>query len=115
MLVHGPGALKGLRLPVGYETSLGRATTGTAENQIRNLASGSVDLIFTSPPFALQRGKSYGNMDQVEGRVVGVVWSGIQTSTKADGEFGFLSGWGVPKMHSSPQFGQFPAAFAVLR
>lgn len=66
MLVHGPGALKGLRFPVGYETSLGRATTGTAENQIRNLASGSVDLIFTSPPFALQRGKSYGNMDQVE-------------------------------------------------
>ncbi len=66
MLVHGPGALKGLPFPVGYQTSLGRATTGSAENQIRTLPDGSVDLIFTSPPFALQRGKSYGNMDQGE-------------------------------------------------
>ena len=60
------GSLMGTSAPVGYRTFLGRASVGPAEDQIREVSDASVDLIFTSPPFALQRGKSYGNLDQIE-------------------------------------------------
>lgn len=60
------GSLMGTCAPVGYRTFLGKASVGPAEDQIRQVNDGSVDLIFTSPPFALQRGKSYGNLDQIE-------------------------------------------------
>jgi len=55
--------------PVGpplelYRTALGRALIGQAEDCLPLLPPGSVDLVMTSPPFALLREKEYGNLDQ---------------------------------------------------
>lgn len=47
-----------------YTTKLGKAYVGDAAELLRYLPSESVDLILTSPPFALQRKKEYGNEDQ---------------------------------------------------
>jgi site-specific DNA-methyltransferase (cytosine-N4-specific) len=49
-----------------YETALGRAFHGDAHDLLRNLGDATVDLVITSPPFALQRQKAYGNKDQGE-------------------------------------------------
>ena len=52
-------------LPVGYKTKLGRLLVGKVEDALEhNLRrySGKVDLIFTSPPFPLNRKKKYGNL-----------------------------------------------------
>lgn len=55
--------MKTLQRPY-YETSLGEAYLADAKDLLLNdgLAE-SVDLIMTSPPFALQRQKEYGNVD----------------------------------------------------
>lgn len=47
-----------------YETRLGSAYVGDARNLLPQCPDNSVDLILTSPPFALQRQKEYGNEDQ---------------------------------------------------
>ena len=47
-----------------YTTRNGEAYVGDSLELLKGLADGSVDLIFTSPPFALQRQKAYGNKDQ---------------------------------------------------
>jgi DNA modification methylase len=49
-----------------YRTELGRLLVGRAEEALGGLAADSVDLVVTSPPFALLRQKSYGNLDQSE-------------------------------------------------
>jgi len=49
-----------------YTTSRGAAYVGDAVELLRGLESESVDLLFTSPPFALQRQKEYGNKDQAD-------------------------------------------------
>lgn len=49
-----------------YRTSLGRQVWGDSREILRLLPEGCVDLIVTSPPFALLRKKSYGNEDQSE-------------------------------------------------
>lgn len=51
---------------VAYKTSLGRSFLGQAENVLQltryqKTLHGQVDLIFTSPPFPLNRKKKYGN------------------------------------------------------
>jgi site-specific DNA-methyltransferase (cytosine-N4-specific) len=48
-----------------YETGLGRAYVGDASELLTHLQDETVDLVLTSPPFALQREKEYGNRDQV--------------------------------------------------
>ena len=45
-----------------YRTRYGRAFTGDALEFLKGLPEGSVDLVITSPPYALQRKKSYGNV-----------------------------------------------------
>jgi DNA modification methylase len=50
-------------MPV-YRTSLGRQLCGNSVEVLRNLPTESIDLIITSPPFALLRQKKYGNLDQ---------------------------------------------------
>jgi site-specific DNA-methyltransferase (cytosine-N4-specific) len=45
-----------------YETELGNAYHTDSLEFMRKTNSGSVDLILTSPPFALRRKKSYGNV-----------------------------------------------------
>jgi site-specific DNA-methyltransferase (cytosine-N4-specific) len=47
-----------------YATTLGRALVGSAEDALRALPAGSIDLVMTSPPFALLREKEYGNLDE---------------------------------------------------
>jgi len=47
-----------------YETGLGRAYLGDARDLLSQIDDETVDLVVTSPPFALQRQKAYGNEDQ---------------------------------------------------
>ncbi len=47
-----------------YRTHFGRAYTADAMALLAETQSDSVDLIMTSPPFALQRKKEYGNEDE---------------------------------------------------
>jgi site-specific DNA-methyltransferase (cytosine-N4-specific) len=49
-----------------YVTSKGAAYCGDSRQLLKELADNSVDLVLTSPPFALQRQKEYGNKDQAE-------------------------------------------------
>lgn len=47
-----------------YKTNLGSSYCGDSLELLPELEDSSVDLVFTSPPFALQRQKDYGNPDQ---------------------------------------------------
>ena len=49
-----------------YKTDNGRAFVGDSLDLIHDLEDNSVNLAFTSPPFALLRKKDYGNKDQHE-------------------------------------------------
>ena len=51
---------------ISYSTKLGKLIRGTAEDAVKSnilkRCRGKVDLIFTSPPFPLNRKKKYGNL-----------------------------------------------------
>lgn len=47
-----------------YQTRYGQAYCGDALKLLQCVDENSVDLVMTSPPFSLQRQKSYGNKDQ---------------------------------------------------
>lgn len=47
-----------------YQTQFGEAYLGDAKLLLSQVADESIDLALTSPPFALQRQKEYGNKDQ---------------------------------------------------
>jgi len=49
-----------------YTTQLGAAYVGDSLKLLADLPTGSVNLVITSPPFALQRQKEYGNLDESE-------------------------------------------------
>lgn len=49
-----------------YKTNLGEAYVGDSLELIEHLPDDSVNLVITSPPFALQRQKEYGNKSQDE-------------------------------------------------
>jgi len=49
-----------------YYTEYGKAYCGDALQLLAEVDSSSVDLVMTSPPFALQRPKSYGNVTEQE-------------------------------------------------
>lgn len=51
---------------LAYITNLGAAYCGDSLQLLPQLADSSVNLVVTSPPFALQRKKEYGNKDQEE-------------------------------------------------
>ncbi len=55
-----------LSRPAVYQTNLGAAYCGDSLELLADRSDGSVDLVMTSPPFALQRQKDYGNPDQAE-------------------------------------------------
>ena len=57
--------MKSLPEPL-YTTHFGAAYVGDALKLLRGLPDESIDLVLTSPPFALQRQKEYGNVDQDE-------------------------------------------------
>lgn len=49
-----------------YFTELGKAYHGDSLKLLNEIPDGSINLVLTSPPFALQRKKAYGNKDQHE-------------------------------------------------
>jgi DNA modification methylase len=49
-----------------YETQWGRAILGDSLEVMRSLPAESIDLVMTSPPFALKRKKEYGNKEAHE-------------------------------------------------
>lgn len=49
-----------------YFTKQGRAFVGDALALLSEVADESIDLVLTSPPFALRRQKSYGNVEETE-------------------------------------------------
>jgi site-specific DNA-methyltransferase (cytosine-N4-specific) len=49
-----------------YSTQLGAAYVGDSLQLLADLPDASVNLVMTSPPFALQRQKEYGNLDQAK-------------------------------------------------
>jgi DNA modification methylase len=57
-------SLPALTAPPVYTTGFGAAYCGDSLGLLRELPSGSVNLVKTSPPFALLREKAYGNLDQ---------------------------------------------------
>ena len=53
-------------LTPSYTTTKGAAYVGDSRELLAKLPDNSINLVMTSPPFALQRQKSYGNKDQLE-------------------------------------------------
>lgn len=51
---------------IGYSTRLGQNVVGDSLEMLKEFDDDSIDLIITSPPFALQRKKEYGNESQEE-------------------------------------------------
>jgi len=49
-----------------YVTQFGAAYCGDSKRLLKKLPDNSVNLVITSPPFALQRKKEYGNREQAE-------------------------------------------------
>ena len=49
---------------IGYETNKGKCLCGDSLELLEQLEDGSINLVITSPPFALQRKKAYGNEEQ---------------------------------------------------
>jgi DNA modification methylase len=52
--------------PPAYRTRNGACYLGDSKDLLAQLPEGSVDLVVTSPPFALLRQKAYGNKDQAD-------------------------------------------------
>lgn len=50
---------------IAYRTRAGAQVVGDSRDLLRSMPESSVDLILTSPPFALLRKKAYGNEDQL--------------------------------------------------
>ncbi|MFZ1772071.1 MAG: site-specific DNA-methyltransferase [Caldilinea sp.] len=49
-----------------YHTSKGQAYVGDSLELLAELPDASIDLVMTSPPFALRRQKTYGNVEETE-------------------------------------------------
>ena len=49
-----------------YHTAKGQAYVGDSLELLAELPDGSIDLVMTSPPFALRRQKTYGNVEETE-------------------------------------------------
>ena len=49
-----------------YCTANGKAFVGDSLELMKKIDSSSIDLVLTSPPFALQRKKNYGNVEETE-------------------------------------------------
>jgi DNA modification methylase len=55
-----------IKTPAAYRTPMGAAHIGDSRKLLCELPDDSISLVLTSPPFALQRQKEYGNKDQYE-------------------------------------------------
>lgn len=64
--VAGTSPLEELAEPAGYSTALGSMVVGDSRELLAGLAPGSVNLVVTSPPYALEFQKAYGNAHKDE-------------------------------------------------
>ncbi len=55
-----------LKVAPYYRAEYGAAFVGDSRELLEGLTASSVDLVMTSPPFALRRKKTYGNVDETE-------------------------------------------------
>ena len=55
-----------MAMRLGFTTAWGKAYIGDSLELLESLDDGSINLVITSPPFALQRKKEYGNAEQHE-------------------------------------------------
>ncbi len=81
-------SLLGHNLTPAYQTKLGAAYCEDSLHLLSLLPDNSVNLVMTSPPFALQRQKEYGNQDQAAyvdwlAEFAGLVWRKLRD----DGSF----------------------------
>lgn len=53
-------------MPPACRTDCGAASCGDSCELLRPLPDEAINLVMTSPPFALQRQKAYGDQDQHE-------------------------------------------------
>ncbi len=51
---------------IGYNTPRGKCIVGDSIELLKSIDDNSINLVMTSPPFALLRQKSYGNLEQEE-------------------------------------------------
>lgn len=49
---------------IGYSTDMGTCAVGDTLELLEKMPNNSIDLVMTSPPYALQRKKAYGNEEQ---------------------------------------------------
>ncbi len=63
---HNMSNLPAFQQPALYRTDLGAAYVGDSIELLQQLPDESVNLVMTSPPFALQRQKEYGNKDEYD-------------------------------------------------
>jgi DNA modification methylase len=71
-----------------YETTFGKAFWGDSLDVFKTIEADSADLVITSPPFALRRKKSYGNVSAQEyGDWFWPFASAIHRVLKPDGSF----------------------------
>lgn len=77
-----------LNVPYSYRTEHGAMYCGDARNLLRCMPDNSVNLIVTSPPFALQRAKEYGNSLQADYCDWFLTFAElVYTKLRADGSF----------------------------
>ena len=93
-----------------YSTELGSAFIGDSRQLLAELADDSINLVVTSPPFALQRKKEYGNKEQDEY----VDWLAefaelVRAKLTADGSFVIDIGGAYEKGHPVRSLYQFRA------
>lgn len=55
-----------MKLKPSYSTPMGKSFCGDSRELLKSLPDNSIDLVMTSPPFALLREKSYGNESQAD-------------------------------------------------
>lgn len=84
-----------------YRTRLGSAHAGDSRQLLDGLPDDSVDLVMTSPPFALQRKKEYGNKEQSE-YVDWIVTFGKQVRRKLKDDGSFVLDLGGAYQKGSP-------------
>lgn len=61
-----PGSIDKFTRPPAYFTDLGATFCGDSLELLNQLPDDSINLVLTSPPFALQREKEYGNKDAAD-------------------------------------------------
>lgn len=66
MPAHGPGPLLIAGKTISYQTGFGAAYAGDSLDLLRALPDASVNLVVTSPPYALHFKKSYGNVSKAD-------------------------------------------------